>query len=61
MRASTGRNAPAMTVLAELAEAEKIDPSHDGSEVVPVVYDRIRAEFYRRIGIAELLPEQASL
>ena len=37
-----------------------IDPSHDGSEVVSVVYDRIRAEFYRRIGIAELLPEQAS-
>jgi NAD(P)-dependent dehydrogenase (short-subunit alcohol dehydrogenase family) len=38
-----------------------IDPSHDGSEVVSVVYDRIRAEFYRRIGIAELLPEHASL
>lgn len=38
-----------------------IDPSHDGSEVVSVVYDRIRAEFYHRIGIAELLPEQASL
>jgi NAD(P)-dependent dehydrogenase (short-subunit alcohol dehydrogenase family) len=37
-----------------------IDPSHDGSEVVSVVYDRIRAEFYRRIGIAELLPESAS-
>jgi hypothetical protein len=33
-----------------------VDPSHDGSEVVSVVYDRIRAEFYRRIGIAELLP-----
>jgi NAD(P)-dependent dehydrogenase (short-subunit alcohol dehydrogenase family) len=37
-----------------------IDPSHDGSEVVSVVYDRIRAEFYRRIGIAGLLPEHAS-
>jgi NAD(P)-dependent dehydrogenase (short-subunit alcohol dehydrogenase family) len=37
-----------------------VDPSHDGSEVVSVVYDRIRAEFYRRIGIAELLPESAS-
>jgi hypothetical protein len=34
-----------------------IDPSHDGGEVVSVVYDRIRTEFYRRIGIAELLPE----
>ncbi len=38
-----------------------IDPSHDGSEVVSTVYDRTRAEFYRRIGIAELLPTQASL
>ena len=37
-----------------------VDPSHDGSEVVSVVYDRIRAEFYRRIGIAELLPGSAS-
>lgn len=33
-----------------------IDPSRDGSEVVSVVNDRIRAEFYHRIGIAELLP-----
>jgi hypothetical protein len=32
-----------------------IDPSNDGSEVVSVVYDRIRSEFYHRIGIAELL------
>lgn len=32
-----------------------VDPSRDGSEVVSVVYDRIRAEFYRRIGIGELL------
>jgi NAD(P)-dependent dehydrogenase (short-subunit alcohol dehydrogenase family) len=38
-----------------------VDPSHDGSEVVSAVYDRIRAEFYRRIGIAELLPDRASL
>jgi NAD(P)-dependent dehydrogenase (short-subunit alcohol dehydrogenase family) len=38
-----------------------IDPSRDGSEVVSAVYDRIRAEFYHRIGIAELLPEEASL
>ncbi|WAZ19188.1 SDR family NAD(P)-dependent oxidoreductase [Streptomyces cinnabarinus] len=33
-----------------------VDPSRDGSEVVSVVYDRIRAEFYHRIGIQELLP-----
>jgi NAD(P)-dependent dehydrogenase (short-subunit alcohol dehydrogenase family) len=32
-----------------------IDPSRDGSEVVSVVYDRIRSEFYHRIGITELL------
>jgi NAD(P)-dependent dehydrogenase (short-subunit alcohol dehydrogenase family) len=38
-----------------------IDPSRDGSEVVSAVNDRIRAEFYHRIGIAELLPAHASL
>jgi NAD(P)-dependent dehydrogenase (short-subunit alcohol dehydrogenase family) len=38
-----------------------IDPSRDGSEVVSAVADRIRAEFYDRIGIAELLPAHASL
>ncbi|MEU7872521.1 SDR family oxidoreductase [Dactylosporangium sp. NPDC049140] len=32
-----------------------VDPSEDGSEVVSVVYDRIRAEFYHRIGISELI------
>jgi NAD(P)-dependent dehydrogenase (short-subunit alcohol dehydrogenase family) len=37
-----------------------IDPSLDGSDVVSTVSDRIRAEFYHRIGIADLLPEQAS-
>jgi NAD(P)-dependent dehydrogenase (short-subunit alcohol dehydrogenase family) len=38
-----------------------IDPSRDGSEVVSAVYDRIRGEFYHRVGIAELLPARASL
>jgi NAD(P)-dependent dehydrogenase (short-subunit alcohol dehydrogenase family) len=38
-----------------------VDPSRDGSEVVAAVNDRIRAEFYHRIGIEELLPEHASL
>lgn len=38
-----------------------VDPSRDGSEVVSVVYDRIRAEFYRRIGIGELLGADPSL
>jgi len=37
-----------------------IDPSRDGSDVVATVNDRIRAEFYHRIGIDDLLPEQAS-
>lgn len=37
-----------------------IDPSLDGSDVVSTVSDRIRAEFYHRIGIAELLPALAS-
>ncbi|MFJ8150289.1 SDR family NAD(P)-dependent oxidoreductase [Streptomyces sp. NPDC096048] len=38
-----------------------VDPSRDGSEVVSAVYDRIRAEFFRRVGIAELLTPHASL
>ena len=38
-----------------------VDPSRDGSEVVSAVADRIRVEFYRRIGIADLLPEYAAL
>jgi hypothetical protein len=31
------------------------DPSRDGSEVVSAVADRIRADFYRRIGLDDLL------
>ena len=38
-----------------------IDPSRDGSEVVSAVYDRVHVELYHRIGIAELLPLNASL
>ena len=38
-----------------------VDPSKDGSEVVSVVYDRLRSEFYHRIGIEELLNKNASL
>jgi NAD(P)-dependent dehydrogenase (short-subunit alcohol dehydrogenase family) len=37
------------------------DPSRDGSEVVSAVNDRIRTEFYHRIGIAELLPQLANI
>ena len=32
-----------------------VDPADDGGEVVGVVADRIRAEFLRRIGLADLL------
>jgi hypothetical protein len=32
-----------------------IDPADDGAEVVNAVGDRIRQEFYRRIGLADLL------
>lgn len=37
-----------------------IDPAHDGSEVVSAVADRIRAEFYRRVGIEDLLSPNAA-
>lgn len=32
-----------------------IDPSHDGSEVVSNVHDRVRSEMLRRIGLEDLL------
>lgn len=38
-----------------------IDPSKDGCEVVSAVADRIRVEFYHRVGIADLLTPGASL
>ncbi|WP_067495184.1 SDR family oxidoreductase [Actinoplanes sp. TFC3] len=38
-----------------------IDPSRDGSEVVSVVADRIRHEFYHRAGIADLLSANDAL
>ena len=38
-----------------------VDPSRDGSEVVSIVADRIRAEFYHRVGIEDLLSSTASL
>ncbi|MGW2830404.1 SDR family oxidoreductase [Streptomyces sp. NPDC001286] len=37
-----------------------IDPSRDGSEVVSIMYDRIRAEFFRRTGLDELLTPHAT-
>ncbi|WP_329140393.1 SDR family NAD(P)-dependent oxidoreductase [Streptomyces sp. NBC_01476] len=38
-----------------------VDPSHDGSEVVSAVADRIRVEFYRRVGLEDLLTPYAAL
>ena len=38
-----------------------IDPSRDGSEVVSVVADRIRAEFYHRVGLSDLLSARSSV
>jgi NAD(P)-dependent dehydrogenase (short-subunit alcohol dehydrogenase family) len=38
-----------------------VDPSHDGSEVVSAVADRIRVEFFRRVGLADLLTPGAAL
>jgi len=38
-----------------------VDPSRDGSEVVSTVADRIRAEFYHRVGIEDLLSPNAAL
>ncbi|GII59593.1 short-chain dehydrogenase/reductase [Planotetraspora thailandica] len=38
-----------------------VDPSRDGSEVVSAVADRIRADFFRRIGLDDLLTSGSSL
>ena len=38
-----------------------VDPSRDGSEVVSAVADRVRAEFFRRVGLEDLLTADASL
>jgi NAD(P)-dependent dehydrogenase (short-subunit alcohol dehydrogenase family) len=38
-----------------------IDPNRNGSEVVSAVADRIRADFYRRIGLADLLAPNSHL
>jgi len=38
-----------------------VDPSRDGSAVVSVVADRIRQEFYHRVGIEDLLSPNAAI
>nr|WP_238380225.1 hypothetical protein [Salinispora tropica] len=37
-----------------------IDPSRDGSEVVSAVADRVRADFFRRLGLDSLLTAGSS-
>ena len=37
-----------------------VDPSQDGAEIVNGVADRVRAEMFRRIGIADLLAPRAN-
>ncbi|NGO46014.1 hypothetical protein [Streptomyces ureilyticus] len=41
--------------------APRIDPSRGGSEVVDAITDRIRVEFYRRVGIEGLFPPLTGL
>ncbi|MYQ37510.1 short-chain dehydrogenase/reductase [Streptomyces sp. SID4921] len=38
-----------------------MNPSRDGSEVVSAVADRVRADFFRRIGLDSLLTAGSSL
>ncbi|GAA4912891.1 NAD(P)-dependent dehydrogenase (short-subunit alcohol dehydrogenase family) [Nonomuraea thailandensis] len=38
-----------------------LDPGKNGSDVVSIVADRVRAEFSRRVGIEDLLSSIASL
>ncbi|MFF9556647.1 SDR family NAD(P)-dependent oxidoreductase [Streptomyces albus] len=67
---------PAHAEVAEVAEAvvrlvamehgtrplrTHTDPSRDGSEVVSAVADRVRADFFRRIGLDSLLTAGSSL
>ena len=38
-----------------------VDPSKDGSEVVSAVADRIRVDFFRRVGMEDLLTAGSAL
>ncbi|MEV6543944.1 SDR family NAD(P)-dependent oxidoreductase [Streptomyces sp. NPDC051665] len=58
--------AEAVTRLVAMAHGTRplrthIDPSRDGSEVVSAVADRVRADFFRRIGLDGLLTAGSSL
>lgn len=58
--------ADAVVRVVELPSGERpfrvhVDPSRDGSEVVSAVADRIRVEFFRRVGLEDLLTPASSL
>ncbi len=64
--ADAGAVATAIARVVDLPAGQRpfrvhVDPSRDGSEVVSAVADRIRVEFFHRVGIEDLLPAQASL
>ncbi|MGW7048623.1 SDR family oxidoreductase [Streptomyces avermitilis] len=57
--------ADAVVRAVELPSAERpfrvhVDPCRDGSEVVSAVADRIRVEFFRRVGLDDLLTPTSS-
>ncbi|WP_433026600.1 SDR family NAD(P)-dependent oxidoreductase [Actinomycetospora sp. CA-053990] len=74
IRDTAGRNAPAVadaaafaaeqgadlrTVELDVADQGSVDAAIDGAEVVNAVGDRVRTEFYRRIGLDDLLHVRA--
>lgn len=64
--ADVGEVAEAIAGVVDLPSGQRpfrvhIDPSRDGSEVVSAVADRIRVDFYRRIGLEDLLTTGSSL
>ncbi|MBV9802754.1 MAG: SDR family oxidoreductase [Solirubrobacterales bacterium] len=64
--AEAGEVADVIARVVDLPRSERpfrihVDPSHDGSEIVCAVGDRIRTDFFHRVGIADLLPAFPSL
>jgi NAD(P)-dependent dehydrogenase (short-subunit alcohol dehydrogenase family) len=64
--ADVGDVARAIAAVIDLPAGQRpfrvhVDPSKDGCEVVAAVADRIRADFYHRIGLESLLPVRSSL
>jgi NAD(P)-dependent dehydrogenase (short-subunit alcohol dehydrogenase family) len=64
--ADAGDIARAISAVVDLPAGKRpfrvhVDPSKDGCEVVAAVADRIRADFYHRIGLESLLTTGSSL